>query len=178
LDLAPAAAAAGAAAAEGGATAMGIRIVDAATKETPVFFIERSADDRLVQIDPEHPETATWAFPTNPPTKFYDFLMANKRDLGGMGNNAGRGAFGRVRKINVGGTDYILKIIHSNFVQSAVDEISTLRTIDGSPYVLNMIAGIVFFESFLYSFTLHPWYAVKLLVGSASIKSRSDAHLQ
>ena len=70
--------------------------------------------------------------------------MANKATLEGMGVSAGHGAFGKVRKINVGGTDFILKTIRSYQVDPAVNEIQMLQAVDGSPYVLHMIAGIVF----------------------------------
>jgi hypothetical protein len=106
--------------------------------ESPSLYIERNAADKLVKVD--DPKLATWKFPNG--QSFYDYLFSVAPETQGV--KAGEGAFGRVRKINVGGTDYILKIIRGFNLTPIVNEISMLEKVDGGPYVLKLLAAIVF----------------------------------
>jgi serine/threonine protein kinase len=133
IALAPAAAGAAAAAAGAGIVARPFR-------ETPVFFVERAPDGRLVEVSVEHPETSTFVMPDG--KKFIDYALNHK--LESMGVKEDEGAFGKIRKINIGGVDFILKFIPSYLPLLAKNEIEMLMKVDGSPYVLQLLAGIVF----------------------------------
>lgn len=116
--------------------------------EAPSFYIERNAADKLVKVD--KPKDATWKFPNGMTVYDYLFSVSPEKE----GEKAGEGAFGRVRKITVGGTDYILKIIRGYMIESILNEISMLEKVDGSPYVLKLLAAIIFSNR---SYILSPY---------------------
>jgi hypothetical protein len=150
-DIPMPAAAAGAAAAGAGTT-----------RETATFFVERAPDGRLVEVDVEHPETSTFVLPDG--KRFIDYALAKKLET--MGVKEDVGAFGRIRKISIGGIDFILKYIPSFYPELATQEIQMLMKVDGSPYVLQLLAGIVFanrayiLSPYIPGMTLDKWLSI------------------
>jgi hypothetical protein len=125
-----------------------IRRVYTRMPEIPSFYIERNSSGELTTV--RNPKVAKWKFPDG--TSFYDYLLTRVPEK--EGEKAGEGAFGRVRKIKVGDTNYILKIIKTRRVEDVRNEIEMLKKVDDSPYVLELLTAIIFSDR---SYLLSPY---------------------
>lgn len=152
-----------------GAGAGAIRRVYVRMPEIPSLYIERNLSGELTTV--RNPKAAKWKFPDG--TSFYDYLLTRVPEK--EGEKVGEGAFGRVRKIKIGDTNYILKIIKTRRVEDVRNEVEMLKKVDGSPYVLTLLAAIIFSDR---SYLLSPYVSGETLTNWLKFHSSKEDRLR
>jgi serine/threonine protein kinase len=114
------------------------------SRPRPSFFIERGADNKLYEV--KNPSDATWKFPDG--TLFLDYIASHRAE-----KPIGRGGFGFAFLLTFGENHYVLKRIYKPGAKGR-REIVNLAELDGSPFVLYLLAGAVFSD---YAYILSPY---------------------